>query len=102
MTKKTSLLMQIGYSVYDRVRRRIAEDCGWVCAYCGGEVTVNMSAGMRLATIDHKIPLSRGGSWKRYNLTCACKRCNQEKSNMTAEEYLAWIRPGIRLEAHSR
>lgn len=87
--KKRSLLMSLGYHVYHKVRMRIAEDCGMLCFYCTRAVVVGCFGGKRLATIDHKLPLSRGGSWKRFNLTCACKRCNELKGNMTAEEFLA-------------
>lgn len=89
MGKQPSLLMMLGYSVFAKVRLRIAQDCDMSCAYCGGDVIVGKHGGKRLATIDHKIPLSRGGTWKRYNLTCACKRCNELKGAMTAEEFLA-------------
>jgi 5-methylcytosine-specific restriction endonuclease McrA len=80
--------MKLGYPVFARVRERIASDHNWVCLYCGTNVSVGRDVGDQLATIDHKIPLSRGGSWKRFNLTCACRRCNSEKGNMTADEYM--------------
>lgn len=87
-----SLLMKLGYSVFARVRERIARDNDWICTYCGVEVVIGAPGGDRLATIDHKVPLSRGGSWKRFNLTCACRRCNGEKADMTVEEYSDWRR----------
>lgn len=85
--KERSLLIQMGYSVYLRVRDRIAQDNGWCCAYCEDIVSARFNSGDKLATITHRIPLSRGGTWKRYNLACACRSCNEEKSNMTDEEY---------------
>lgn len=86
---RLSLLKAYGYSVFAKVRERIADDCGRICAYCGREVVIGRFGGRRLATIDHKIPLSRGGSWKRYNLTCACRRCNELKGSMTDDEFMA-------------
>lgn len=81
--------MQMGYTIYDRVRTRIAEDNNWYCAYCYSQVTKTpyLNSSGLLATIDHKFPLSRGGSWKRYNLTCCCRECNEEKDDMTDQEY---------------
>ena len=38
------------------------------------------------ATIDHKIPLSRGLD-HRDNLQVTCRKCNQDKNNMTTIEY---------------
>lgn len=84
-----NLLIKLGWHVYNRVRVRLAQDCNWLCSYCGTKVTAGHFGGKQLATIDHKIPLSRGGTWKRYNLTCACKGCNERKGNMTAEEFMA-------------
>ena len=42
----------------------------------------------RMATVDHVMPLSRGGS--RYdvtNLVIACERCNGTKGSLTPEEW---------------
>lgn len=32
-------------------------------------------------TIDHKIPISKGGTWHFQNLQLMCYKCNQDKSN---------------------
>lgn len=42
--------------------------------------------------MDHKIPVSRGGSDAIENITVACPGCNAEKGTMTAAEYVAWKR----------
>jgi 5-methylcytosine-specific restriction endonuclease McrA len=56
----------------------IFERDGYKCQYCG-----------RLAdlTIDHILPLSRGGSNNRDNLTTACRSCNSAKGDRTPEEW---------------
>jgi hypothetical protein len=89
MSSRPHKLMQLGYSVFAKVRRRLAEDAGWRCTYCGVEVIIGAAGGAQLATIEHKIPLSRGGTWKRGNLTCACYGCNNRKGNLTVEEFMA-------------
>lgn len=38
--------------------------------------------------VDHVMPISRGGSNLIENLVPACCKCNAEKSNMTASEYM--------------
>src|SRR4051812_26051509 len=90
---KRSLLMKMGYSVYDKVRCRLAKDHDWLCGYCGDTVVLRTEcqSGKNLATIEHKIPLSRGGGWKRFNLGCACRGCSNEKGNMTQEEYRFYL-----------
>lgn len=38
--------------------------------------------------IDHKIPISRGGSNYIENIVISCPRCNISKNNKTAEEFI--------------
>jgi 5-methylcytosine-specific restriction endonuclease McrA len=52
-----------------------------ICTYCGQQLTYNQ------ATVDHRVPLSRGGQSEKSNFAIACKKCNQEKDNMTPEEF---------------
>jgi len=46
--------------------------------------------------VDHKIPLSRGGTHARSNLCRSCPQCNLEKAAMTDQEFRQstpfWIR----------
>lgn len=84
---RRSLLMKMGYSIYNKVRTRLADDNNWRCSYCEIPVYLVPHYKEELATIDHRMPLSRGGVWKRYNLTCACRGCNEEKDSMTDDEY---------------
>ena len=42
-------------------------------------------------SIDHKIPLARGGGHRLDNLELICKPCNEKKGVMTAEEYRALL-----------
>ena len=47
------------------------------CSYCGGKAT----------EIDHVIPRSNGGTNSSYNLTPACRSCNEKKSNLSLKEF---------------
>lgn len=49
------------------------------CAYCGvrGKLTV-----------DHRVPLSRGGSNSIDNILPACASCNRSKGARTEEEFM--------------
>lgn len=49
------------------------------CAYCGSDENV---------TVDHVIPLARGGRHERHNLVPACMKCNCSKGTKTLEEWL--------------
>jgi 5-methylcytosine-specific restriction endonuclease McrA len=45
-------------------------------------------------SLEHKIPLSRGGTNNYENLDIAHRRCNSRKHNLTEEEYLIKINGG--------
>lgn len=59
------------------------------CIYCINPITFGKD------TLEHKQPLSRGGTNEYKNLGIACARCNSSKRNKTEEEY----RKTISLEA---
>lgn len=51
-----------------------------VCHYCGRQV------GAKALTMDHLVPLSRGGRSNKGNLVPACKDCNNRKKSRLAFE----------------
>lgn len=53
------------------------------CRYCDQRT-------FEVNEVDHVIPFSRGGSDDRENLVAACWRCNQEKRDMTPDEWRRW------------
>lgn len=48
------------------------------CFWCNKELT------LETATVEHKIPLSKGGSNRNDNLTIACIKCNSQRKNKTS------------------
>lgn len=56
-----------------------------VCAYCGERVPP------KALTMDHKVPLVRGGRSTRSNCVPACRTCNQHKQNLPAEVWRTTI-----------
>lgn len=52
-----------------------------VCHYCGKNV------GQRALTMDHVVPLIRGGRSTKGNLVPACKDCNDAKKHHLAFEW---------------
>jgi 5-methylcytosine-specific restriction endonuclease McrA len=51
-----------------------------LCHYCGQKFS------KELLTMDHLIPISRGGKSTKGNIVVACKACNTEKKNLTPVE----------------
>lgn len=61
-------------------RENVYKRDGYECVYCG-------NGNKKLLTLDHVIPKSKGGKDSWDNLVTACTRCNNEKSDLTLEEY---------------
>lgn len=53
---------------------------GFKCSYCDRGLSVNT------CTVDHVVPVTRGGSKTWQNVVAACKPCNVKKRNRTPEE----------------
>lgn len=53
---------------------------GYRCQYCARSFT------SRELTLDHVIPVSRGGRKEWTNIVTACRRCNQKKGNRSPHE----------------
>ncbi|KAF3781511.1 hypothetical protein EJ110_NYTH36900 [Nymphaea thermarum] len=49
----------------------------YICRYCSSRDNL---------TIDHVLPISRGGQWTWENLVTACAKCNSRKGKKTVEE----------------
>lgn len=43
------------------------------------------------SAVDHKQPVSKGGSNELDNLVLTCWFCNSQKGDKTYDEYLAWL-----------
>ena len=57
----------------------LVESFGQCCAYCGEQGKL---------TLDHVVPLSRGGDHTLTNILPACSTCNSRKRDLTALEFL--------------
>lgn len=57
------------------------------CKACGTNVVRCKKYKPNQATVDHMIPLSRGGTHTRDNLITLCHQCNSEKSTKTWNEW---------------
>lgn len=70
-------------------QRRLATRIFWEefrgvmrCWYCERPVSkTNDPSSEDHATVDHRIPLSKGGENKFHNMVLACRSCNMNKAN---------------------
>lgn len=59
---------------------------GGLCYYCHRKV------GREQLTMDHVVPLSRGGKSKKGNIVPACKECNNKKRSLLPIEWEEYLR----------
>ena len=57
-----------------------------VCHYCGKQITNKDEL-----TVDHVVPVSKGGENAKDNFVISCKSCNREKANLSAERYTEFL-----------
>lgn len=56
-----------------------------ICYYCGVKV------GSKELTMDHLVPLARGGRSTKQNLVPCCKECNNTKKSMMPIEWADYL-----------
>ena len=63
---------------------------GWICHLCGGEIDPHAGKNdwMRV-TLDHIIPISKGGTHTRDNVAPAHAKCNFNKGNSLTDEQVS-------------
>ncbi len=57
-----------------------------VCYYCG------RSAPSKELTMDHIVPISRGGKSTKNNVVTACKGCNNKKKQLLPMEWKEYLK----------
>jgi len=78
--------MEQGVRTLERRDRRRVDPAhkallGGSCVYCGDISSL---------TVDHLVPISRGGTSALSNLARACWTCNKQKLDFTPEEWRDW------------
>jgi 5-methylcytosine-specific restriction endonuclease McrA len=59
---------------YKKLREKVLIRDGYICYYCGQEAN----------TVDHIVPVSKGGISAEENMIAACHRCNSGKRDRIA------------------
>lgn len=75
---KASKARRRGIPYTDEAMAWIASLSDPLCAYCGAPAT----------TIDHILPVTKGGTGELANLAPACRSCNSAKGNRSLAEFL--------------
>lgn len=79
------------------IRGRVLDDCHGVCAHCGNKLDFYEDF-----TLEHVIPLSKGGTNEYENFVALCEDCNKAKSNDIIQplEYYPYLEPDKRMQLH--
>jgi len=72
--------VKLNFQKVPLTRENVFKRDDYECVYCG-------DSHRRDLTIDHVVPQSKGGPNTWDNLVTACKRCNNEKADLTLKEY---------------
>ena len=78
----------------ERARARELRESAWwkrristgVCHYC------QRAVGIKALSMDHVVPLGRGGRSARGNVVPSCKDCNNRKKTMLPVEWTDYVR----------
>lgn len=67
----------------------------FVCHVCGEKISLQLGSSETLS-LDHIIPMSRGGNNSKENVAPAHRRCNQNRTDMTVHEFDLWLKRVVR------
>ncbi|WP_185972902.1 HNH endonuclease [Aeromicrobium piscarium] len=83
--------LRLGATTAHRVERDdILKGDGWRCYLCHIDTRIATSPfDPRSATVDHVVPISKGGQHVRENLRCCCLGCNSSKQALLIDELTA-------------
>lgn len=76
-------------NISEKVRSAVFDAADWKCQRCGCDLTVSVESPRHAlftpnyATVDHIVPLAKGGTDARSNLQALCARCNKSKKDRT-------------------
>lgn len=62
-------------------KRRMIRKQKFKCYYCQERIT------FKTGTVDHLLPVSRGGRHSKTNMVACCAPCNRSKGAMTEREF---------------
>jgi 5-methylcytosine-specific restriction endonuclease McrA len=72
--------VQVPYRRLAVSRQNVLNRDGYECQYCGKALTSTSG------TVDHVVPVSRGGGHVWKNVVAACAKCNNRKADRTLAE----------------
>jgi 5-methylcytosine-specific restriction endonuclease McrA len=90
VAKQRAALLGVVSDLTTKQWREVVEEHNYTCHICGDPVSMKIGIPERLS-LDHVIPMSRGGGNTRNNVAPAHRRCNQNRTNMLLDEFDTWL-----------
>jgi HNH endonuclease len=86
---------EISWKIYKRRRKQVlrehlAKYGKYICTYCNrSDLELYPTEKEKQVTIDHIVPISRGGSYtSKKNMAVCCHKCNGNKGNLLKHDFL--------------
>lgn len=67
------------------IRQEVYKRDGFTCQFCG------VRKNLKELTIDHLVPITRGGHDEITNYITSCQKCNQRKANLSLEAFASTL-----------
>ena len=83
MSHQSARLRNGNDRTWRKIRERTLIRDGYLCQYCGNTAT----------TVDHIVPVTKGGTDEDFNLTSACNGCNSRKGNRMGQFFSTTLKP---------
>jgi 5-methylcytosine-specific restriction endonuclease McrA len=83
MSHQSARLKNGNDRTWRKIRERILIRDAYLCQYCGNDAN----------TVDHVLPVSRGGTDEPDNLLAACTRCNSSRGNRMNGFFSVGVKP---------
>lgn len=93
---KTPYGRAIYYSAQNRRRRQVPytqDSLDWIASIDWGVTCCTYCEDALATEIDHILPITKGGTGERENLTPVCRSCNARKGNLYLAEFLGFVEP---------
>lgn len=70
------------------LKLKLLQKSGGKCTYCNKRLTLKRKHHVDKVTVDHYIPLAKGGFDDFHNKVAACLKCNNRKADLMPEEFM--------------
>jgi 5-methylcytosine-specific restriction endonuclease McrA len=75
--------MSLNSKIKQTIRKKIVKKKGNLCCFCRKSMKKSET------TLEHVVPISKGGTNAQRNLKLSCSGCNNQRGDMDFDEFMA-------------